>query len=283
MLETTQAYGLTFLYPKNDETIGPSLKVYGEFSKVAADLIVEYLGLSTAGAFIDIGANIGSICVPVAARFPDRRVIAVEGHRGLAQVLGTNGFANGLFNLEANHAVAGAKIGLSRFPAVSLSTAGNFGSLGVKDVGAGNRESIVRVCTVDEIAPADTAVIKIDVEGFEPEVLAGAARTLEKIRPVWLIEAASNFEDKSRAAISVMLEHGYDCYWLFVPFVTRTAERGVVPRDLKGDVNFVAVPPGGPNPWGLKPIRSAQDPLPSALADMPYLARFGYDHVSWGA
>lgn len=148
-------------------------------------------------------------------------------------------------------------------------------------MGTGKRESIVRMCTVDEIAPPDTAVVKIDVEGFEPEVLAGAARTLAVTRPVWLIEAASNFEDKSRAAIGVMLDQGYDCYWLFVPFVTRTAERGEVAKDLKGDVNFVAVPAGGPNPWGLKPIRSADDPLPSALADMPYLARFGYDHVSW--
>lgn len=277
MLDVTRAYGLNFLYPLNDDTIGASLRDYGEFSKVEVDLIAAYMELSEAGAFVDVGANVGAVCLPVAKRFPDRQVVAVEGHPGLAQIAGTNAFANGLYNAEVIHAVAGPMPGLTRFPSVSLATRGNFGSLGVKDVGQGGREANVRMCTLDEIAPEDVAVVKLDVEGFEPSVLAGAQRVLHQTRPVWIIEAAREMEASARKTISLMMAAGYDVYWLVVPFVTRTGtKRGAFPAEIKGDVNILAAPAGGPDLWGLPRVAGADAPFPSKPADMPHFERFGF-------
>lgn len=282
MLDLTRAYGLNFLYPLNDRTVGPALRAYGEFSRVEVAIAARYLALAPTGPMVDVGANIGAICLPLAALSRTRRVIAVEGHPGLAQVLGTNAFANGLFNVEVVQAVAGPEAGLTRFPAAPLVTRMNFGSLGVKDLGKGKTETAVRMCTLDEIVPSDTALIKIDVEGFEPEVLAGARETLENVRPVWIIETATNYMEQSRQTIATMLRHDYDVYWLWVPFVTRATAKGrYTDENFSGDVNIVAVPRGGPNPWNLKRVETAEDAFLTDYAEMSYLSRFGFVSPDW--
>lgn len=204
-----------------------------------------------------------------------------KGHSGLAQVLGTNAFANGLFNVNVIHAVAGPEEKLSRFPSISLAAKGNFGSLGMHNVGLGSREANVRMCTLDEIAPANTAFVKIDVEGFEPSVLAGATKVLNDIRPAWLIETGTAFEEAARKTISIMMEAGYDVYWLFVPFVTYTATKGVMKSEFEGDWNIVAVAKGGANPWNLEPLAGAHAPRPTQLSELRYLSRFGFNHGLW--
>jgi len=55
-------------------------------------------------------------------------------------------------------------------------------------------EVAVEVCTLDSFALAPVCFIKIDVEGHELEVLHGAADTLQRNRPVLLIE----IEDRHR-------------------------------------------------------------------------------------
>ena len=51
--------------------------------------------------------------------------------------------------------------------------------------------------------------LKIDTEGFEIDVLRGAARTIERLRPVIYIELSQEYRDSSAAAIEWLTSHGY--------------------------------------------------------------------------
>jgi len=110
----------------------------------------------------------------VAQRLPQVRVIAIEAQRRLAGILAANALNNQLFNIDVMHAAAGARAGLEAFPQAPLDARFNFGT-----VGAAMTElpaEMVRVCTLDEVAPADTRFVKIDVpasladrDGFQGE------------------------------------------------------------------------------------------------------------------
>ena len=211
MLDRTIAYGLEFLFPAGDEAVGACLRRHGEFARVELDYLLE--AATGAGAYIDVGANIGAIALPFAQRRPNWRVMAIEAHRGLSGVLAANVLINRLHNVEVYHAAAGAERGLVEFPALALSTKVNFGALGFKSV-TGATET-VRMLTLDEIAPADTRLVKIDVEGFEPEVLKGASALLASHKAIWIVEATIQNPEATASVIRRFQALGYGLYWFY--------------------------------------------------------------------
>jgi FkbM family methyltransferase len=272
MLDRTIAYGLDFLFPVADAAVGASLRNHGEFGRVEVDFFVEMAG--EPATFIDVGANIGAIALPFAKARPDWTVIAVEAHRGLAGLLAANSLNNQLYNVEVIQAAAGAERRLAEFPAAPLSARANFGMLGfTSDTGA---TETVRMLTLDEVAPTDTRMIKIDVEGFEPEVLKGAAKLLEARQAVWLAEATVQNPAATAQVIETFLAAGYGVYWFYAPFVTHRAAKAPPTEALRGDSNVVALPPGVPNLWNLPAVKSPGEQRPGTADLYPYLARYGY-------
>lgn len=160
MLETTSAYGLKLLVPAQDSGVGQSLRENGEFARIEVELIKELLG---GGVLIDVGANIGSIALPAASAAS--LVIALEANRGFANVLAANALNNSLWNVSVVHAAVGEIDRLARFPMMPLGAAGNLGTSGFHMTGK-YPEEVVCMTTLDRIAPAETKVVKIDVEGM---------------------------------------------------------------------------------------------------------------------
>lgn len=271
MLDCTIAYGLRFLFPARDDAVGASLRRHGEFARPEVDFLIEH---AEGGAFIDVGANIGAVALPLARARPACRVVAIEAHRGLHGLLAANALNNGLYNVEAFHAAAGAQKGLAEFPTPLLDEALNFGAVGFG--GSAGRTEAVRMLTLDEVAPPDTRLVKIDVEGFEPDVLQGADSLLRSHKAVWLVEASVKSPEAAARVVSVFLEAGYGVHWLYAPFAT-PASRKDRPQDIgRGDANVVALPPGTPNRWKLPQVAHPGAQRPGAAADYPYLARYGY-------
>ncbi|MDP1600710.1 FkbM family methyltransferase [Phenylobacterium sp.] len=255
--------------PAHDSGVGLSLRENGEFARIEVDLIKE---LSAGGVLIDVGANIGSIALPAASAA--RLVIALEANRGFANVLATNTLNNGLFNVSVVHAAVGETERLARFPMMPVGEVGNLGTSGFHMAGK-YPEEVVRMTTIDRIAPNDTRVVKIDVEGYESSVLKGATRTLTETRPTWLVESGEE-SPATRGIIQTFLDSGYLVYWFFAPFVTPRPARGAPPAKLRGDVNILAVPSEGAQPnWEMKRAE-AGGVRPTHVSDFPYLARFGF-------
>jgi len=277
MLKVANAYGLTFLYPRGDEAVGASLRDHGEFARPESDLIGDYLAAAVApGTFIDVGANIGAVALPVAARHPGWRVLALEAHRGLSGVLAANAYGNRLFNVEPTHAAAGAAPGLVSFPATPLSAAGNFGTLGFGMAATGRTEP-VRMCTLDEVAAPDVGFVKIDVEGFEAQVLAGAPRLLAQRTAAWLLEAGPAERAQVQTNAGLMRHLGYRLFWFYAPFVCAAPLKGPTPPRLRGDLNILALPPGAANLWELEEVGADDEPWPNRFQRFSYLRRYGYE------
>lgn len=123
--------------------------------------------------FLDVGANIGSYTV-LAAGAVGSRVISVEPIPATCERLRKNVALNGLEALVlVIQKGLGSEEGEVRFTA-GLDTVNH---VATDDEAA--QSVVLPVTTVDQLCAGNVpAVIKIDVEGFEDQVIAGAANTL---------------------------------------------------------------------------------------------------------
>ena len=67
-------------------------------------------------------------------------------------------------------------------------------------------EGDIRRVTLDSLQLPTVDFIKVDVEGHEREVIAGALQTAERSKPIWLIET-----DPESEIFQEMSRLGYDC------------------------------------------------------------------------
>ncbi|ODT87047.1 MAG: hypothetical protein ABS78_13445 [Phenylobacterium sp. SCN 70-31] len=271
-LETARAYDLEFRFPAGDTAVGASLRDYGEFARVILDFLVDHA--DEAGALLDVGANIGAISLPFAHRRPGWKVLAIEAHAELADILEANAAANGLANLSVVRAAAGAESGVTEFPAVPLVGERNFGDIGFDSVAEVMRP--VPMVTLDAISTRDVRLVKIDVEGFEPQVLAGAAALIAARRAVWLVEATIQHPEATAEVIRTFQAAGYEVCWFFAPFATPANGRAAPETPGRGDSNIVALPPGTGEQWGLTRVAGPDQQRPGGIDAYPYLARYGY-------
>jgi FkbM family methyltransferase len=94
----------------------------------------------------------------------------------------------------------------------------NFGglSLNVLARGATVRRRKAQVRPLDDTYDgARLRLIKVDVEGMEAHVLAGASRIVARFRPALYVE--NDVRDKSPALIRAIWDLGYDAWWHVAP------------------------------------------------------------------
>ena len=147
--------------------------------------------LQGAATCIDIGANIG-LYTCLAAR-NRKHVIAIEPLSSNLRFLYRNIVCNGFLDVEVFPVGLSGEAGLK--PLFGASTGASF-----RPGWAGASEkfyNVVPVSTLDLIVNTRfdgmPVLIKMDVEGFEHEVMKGAQRTLKlDPRPTWLLEICLN-------------------------------------------------------------------------------------------
>lgn len=221
------------------------------------------------GALVDVGANIGSVCLPLAGQA--RSVVDVEANRSFAGLLAANALNNGLHNVSVIYGAVGETDRLAKFPMMPLSATAN---MGVSGFGLAGKfpEEVVAMLTLDRIAPPDATVIKVDVEGYKIQVLKGAKEALEKLRPYWLVENATGTPGDLEV-LRIFSGVGYDLFWFYAPFVTARPFRGEAPKTMRGDVNVLAVPrEKRPPAWEMRRVE-LDGPRPDHVSAFPYLKR----------
>ncbi len=124
--------------------------------------------------FVDVGANIGSYTVLAAAGVGAACIAFEQGSAAFAW-LERNVRLNGIADrTELHRQAVGARSGQ-----VALTADGDTVNHIVTDPTADARTETVAMTTLDEaLAGRTPLMVKIDVEGFETEVLDGAAHTL---------------------------------------------------------------------------------------------------------
>lgn len=131
---------------------------------------------------VDVGANIGTTVIPAAmAVGPAGRVWALEAHPRIARFLAENIALNHLANVELRACAADAERGT-----VTLSDIASDDMNAIQRTASGGL--VVEAHRLDDVIGGETpiALLKIDVEGAELRVLAGAPRVLARTAAVYI-------------------------------------------------------------------------------------------------
>lgn len=136
---------------------------------------------------LDVGAHIGAVSLVLAALAPAGRVDAFEPSAASAGRLRANALANGLANLHVHQVAVLEAPGTAHLRQTPFS-AGSFVSLGARDALAEPVAALSIDAWAEEAGPERLDLLKIDVEGAELRVLAGAARTIARLHPSIVVE-----------------------------------------------------------------------------------------------
>lgn len=179
-------------YFLKDEYVGRSVRNYGEYNPDETEKILELAKEAGEGYCLDIGANIG--CISQALLGAGEDVLSFEPQPEVYKVLEENvrNLGGQVYNLAL-----GSNVGQVDMPKVYYSEKGNFGGLGIgTNLGRGTYK--VNVATLNDWNfDAPVKFMKIDVEGYELEVLKGAKSVIDFYKPIMYIE--DDRADKSYA------------------------------------------------------------------------------------
>ena len=153
------------------------------------------------GAFIDIGANTGQTLLKVLAVDPDRRYVGFEPLLPCAHFMQQFILDNQLKNASV------LPIALSDVNAlVAFHFNSGFDEMASLVPEMHNNQVFVQARIGDQVLKElnldPIAMIKIDVEGAESQVLTGLEKTLDSVKPTVLFEQLPNFEGHERTRMN---------------------------------------------------------------------------------
>lgn len=212
----TGKYDITYSVPNTIDYIGKELFINGIYEKKTIELIKKLLDRSS--VFFDVGANIGSISLPV-AKLTGATIYAFEPSHFVFNFLKENVQQNSISSIVVNevavHSTHNRKLNFfatdQKYGGSSLLPVYNQDSYEVHSV------SLDEYCKERNIHKID--VLKIDVQGHESEVLKGCQSLLKekKIRAIifemesWAEKMAGYAEGASQ---QLLMENGYDIFTL---------------------------------------------------------------------
>ena len=206
------SFGAKIYLDTRDLSLAPHLLMGGEWEPWTSELIRALL--RPGSTFVDVGANVGYFTLLAGSIVgPTGRVVAFEPNPDLAALIARSLSVNGLHGwTELVRAAAMSEPGQLEFKRF----AGHHGSSGfyvTDELAAQFHDSLERIvvdCTTLDDALAGRGLridlIKIDAEGAEPEVIAGAERLLDEQRGMQII---MEYTPSNRPAVEALLERGY--------------------------------------------------------------------------
>jgi len=161
------------------------------------DSICSYL--PNRGTILDVGGHIGTHAIPYSKRNPNATVYTFEPQQYIRTILEQNKLLNSTENLTvlpfgAGHCERKVRLandfrsdGYSIEQKVDYHTQqpSNYGGLGITNDPTGEE---IQLRTIDSFQFEDVTYIKIDIEGAETLAVYGARNTIERYRPILLIE-----------------------------------------------------------------------------------------------
>jgi len=229
-----------FVLPFYDTNIGHWMKQHGSMNPLQSYEMQSLL--QDGDVAIDVGANLGCYTVPFAERVgPRGKVLAFEPFRWLSQIVAGNVAINGLGNvwvLPVGLGVEFSRLELRPPQLRFFSSPGGMKLQQDQQNGLKPEETMqlydwdsqpeqVTVVSLDDVIVAqspytallgvppvrDVRLIKIDVEGMEKEVIAGARQTVLRFRPIIWTENVAYFSSNGQdtSFLQLMDELEYQC------------------------------------------------------------------------
>jgi len=179
-------FGNTLFCPSVEEPIALAIFANGVYEPDTVAAILRRIPRD--GVYLDVGANIGAIALPVARQRPDVRVICIEADSGIATILRRNVADNALPKVTVVECLAGAcSKEAVRFYTAPLCRFG-VGSIGPQfDIPPALLRQVALDGLLDDVGIGHVDVMKLDVEGSELGVLQGLTRRLTGSRSLKIL------------------------------------------------------------------------------------------------
>lgn len=168
---------------------------------------------------IDVGANVGTHALPLARKVgPDGLVVAVEPEPRVHERLLENISLNRLQNVRALPRAITAKAGTRTLFTYAADSPNQMTSSLTPDTRRPSVEVLCRTLdeTVAELGLSRLDLVKIDVEGYEPEVLLGGAESIARHRPHLVFECVDEHWRRAghefRTTESFLQDLGYEIF-----------------------------------------------------------------------
>ncbi len=197
MLKLTKINNLKFYYRSNDRYIGQRIAL-DKYEKYETALLLSHINKNS--VCVDVGANIGYYTLLMAKRV--KKVYAFEPDKKCFEILKKNVEENNLKNVVLINKAASDKEG-EKFFEISKN---NFGDNRIKSppTPSLNKEGAINyikinTCLLDDVLKNEQKIslIKIDTQGWEPQVVLGAKKIINRDKPTLFLEyTPTDYKDK---------------------------------------------------------------------------------------
>ena len=199
-------FGDKIYVDSRDTSLAPHIMLQGDWEPWVTNAFIAKLTELREPTVIDVGANVGWYTL-VACRFGAKRVVAFEPNVRLAELVGRSIHVNGYGHIASVRSVACGSERQSRVLGVNPLELGGAHLLPPEEEG-GYTVSVTRLD--DELPPSTLTgpvVIKIDVEGFEPDVVTGAWDIITEHRPNLFVEHHQT--ERNLNLLRLLFSNGY--------------------------------------------------------------------------
>lgn len=228
-LVTETPFGQMF-YLSEDDPIGKSLTLYGEWAAAEVNFLCSFVGLGS--TVVDVGTNVGTHALAFSRRVGAHgQVFAFEPQKMLADLALRTIETNACANISLRQMGVGRASGEMLVPFTDYNVHINSGGVALRqsclsDVMDG---ASVQIIALDSLDLDACHLVKVDVEGMEAEVLEGMRDTIRRLRPVLFLECNS-----IQSAASILTAGHWENYRTFL---VRTAAFN--PSNYKAEVKNI--------------------------------------------
>ena len=193
------------------DDVGKTLERLGVFELPVVEALFRTVGAGD--MCLDVGANIGAMTLAMAQRVgPGGKVVAFEPHPVIFSELQNNIKANSLGQVELRQLGCSSAAGTAQLE-IPADFATNRGVAAIASGDSTGEVIEIQIDSLDNAFPSEKIkVMKLDVEGHEISVLAGAKKLITERRLQHLV-----FEDhdvRHSEVIGFLKDHGYTIFRL---------------------------------------------------------------------
>lgn len=173
-----------------DDVVRKNVHIHGNWEPWLLDFVDKHLAVKgRLNTIVDVGANVGLSSIYIAKRMPDARVVALEPSEKNFATLNRNIQMANVSNIKSLQLAVSDKNGQLQFighGAHAHIQEANSDSVEVREVASVSLDVLLPLEGVNEVE-----LLKVDVEGFENEVLLGCEYYLDKFLIRYLIMEVS--------------------------------------------------------------------------------------------
>jgi FkbM family methyltransferase len=230
-------------YVYRRDAVGRHIAKYGSHESVVTQWLDDFLQAAPSGIVVDVGANVGWHSLHAARHRNVEAVVAFEPDLLNASLIDRSLARNRIDKVIVNVCAVGAMRGVARLFRYKSSNFGRHSLLA--DHGYGSRR--VPLADLDgalaDLGFRDTPIlaIKVDVEGYEPAVIAGASRAIGRALAV-IVEYSPDLSETGGLSTEPLLSQlrGAGFAPFALPFTGGTVRLALEDlQGLKGQIDVV--------------------------------------------